>query len=185
MTQNRSSWFGEKLMLRLGMKVDFITGSQPFFEFIIQPWSPQTTYFENMDGHPSSRPNWRKKRVIRALFHKENLWLSHSNPIIFSWTSELFANWINMPAEIEKSYKVGTHWLSWSEDEAVLPESIPDLYSNETYCWPFGTWDSWCCTIAKHSEVIRKITNLHKFRQWILNIQQKAGNFVIWELAGI
>jgi len=35
---------------------------------------------------------------------------------------------------IDKYFKIGTYWLSWSEDEAVLTVSIPDLYSNETYC---------------------------------------------------
>lgn len=37
-----------------------------------------------------------------------------------------------------------TYWLSWSDEEAVLPLSIPGLYSKETYLLPFETGDSWC-----------------------------------------
>lgn len=39
-----------------------------------------------------------------------------------------------------------TYWLSWSDEEAVLPLPIPDLYSKEVYLLPLATCDSWCCT---------------------------------------
>ena len=48
--------------------------------------------------------------------------------------------------ENEKTKFESTYWLSWSDEEAVLPLSIPDLYSKETYLFPFAACDPWCCT---------------------------------------
>lgn len=42
--------------------------------------------------------------------------------------------------------KLYTYWLSRSDEEAVLPLSIPDLYSKETYLFPFAACEPWCCT---------------------------------------
>lgn len=73
-----------------------------------------------------------------------------------------------------------TNWLSRSEEEAVFPLSIPDLYSNEIYLLPFDGWAPWCCmhqssiastnTTRKH--VLLRLTYPVKLQCIILSLYQ-------------